>query len=251
MLFGVSRASFALASLGLLAAPFVLPTDGEVAPDEDLPMVSRPLNCIPEGGRVERAAASSVLCASMCQHLSGLAFIFSGGLCDMRGVGLGQNLKSQTFARFHASNSTLLQDVSRGKPVEATLAYYGEVASKAVDDDMATMYHSANDISSPWWLVDMQDFHLVLAVDVLTRQDATSYRFHDIEIRVGTKPRIGQDFSTWALLGEYQGPYTVAEGRLNFTSDSGLCGRYVVIHKTSTDTDHLQLRDVKVYVQRP
>ncbi|XP_047475459.1 uncharacterized protein LOC125029549 [Penaeus chinensis] len=121
----------------------------------------------------------------------------------------------------------------------------------AIDDDMASMYHSADAISSPWWLLDMQDFHLVFAVDVLTRQDAASTRFHDVQIRVGTKPRIGQDFSSWALLGEYKGPYVVGEGRLNFTSDAGLCGRYVVIHKISSDTDHLQLVDVKIYVRHP
>lgn len=75
-----------------------------------------------------------------------------------------------------------------------------------------------------------------------------NFLFPPHQIRVSSTPRNGEDFSSWNLIGQYAGPYTAAEWRLNFTHDIGICGRYVVVQKVSSDTDHLQIVDVRVYV---
>ncbi|XP_037801504.1 fucolectin-like [Penaeus monodon] len=108
------------------------------------------------------------------------------------------------------------------------------------------MFESGGDVG-PWWMVDLQSINLVHTVEILSRQNCCPERFHDVEFRVGLKRGTTDDFSSWPLLAFYLGPYSYADYRINFTSPSMILGRYVVIQKVSTDTQALQLIDVKVY----
>ncbi|XP_069989549.1 uncharacterized protein [Penaeus vannamei] len=192
-----------------------------------------------------------------CSTLHGMAFIYKDGTCDIYGPSqVDFSGQERLFRRLISPPPGPLEEVSRGKPSEATANYPSFYPHNAVDDSDSTMYHSANGIARAWWMIDLLQHRLVRAVEVLPRYDFAPAvgRFHDVEkliepqIRVSSTPRNGEDFSSWNLIGQYAGPYTAAEWRLNFTHDIGICGRYVVVQKVSSDTDHLQIVDVRVYV---
>ncbi|XP_042882864.1 uncharacterized protein LOC122259934 [Penaeus japonicus] len=136
------------------------------------------------------------------------------------------------------------------------LADGGEAWQYAIDDDVVESHFvSASSTSLPWWMLDLGEQRLVYSVDILPMNyghDAV----HDIEIRVGAQhttdePPTGENFTAWALLGEYRRRYDPSEGRLVFSSDAGICGRYVAVQKVVTTADLLRLLDVKVYVADP
>ncbi|XP_042878726.1 pentraxin fusion protein-like [Penaeus japonicus] len=119
----------------------------------------------------------------------------------------------------------------------------------AIDGDISTMYHSANKVTHPWWMIDLQATVYVFSVDTITRQGGFEYRFHNIEVRVGFTPPSDEDFSSWLLLGFYQGPYSYDQGTITFSNSAGLCGRYVVVQRVSSDFDQLQLAEVQVFAK--
>ncbi|XP_063600054.1 uncharacterized protein LOC134776268 [Penaeus indicus] len=128
-----------------------------------------------------------------------------------------------------------------------TFSYYPQYANDASE---STLFISHGSVARPWWMVDLEDINLVDRVEVLPRS-AYAYRFHQVEVRVGSTPRVGEDFSEWPLLGFYEGPYTAAEGRLTITNETKLCGRYVVVQRVAAQVDLLELADVKVFVHLP
>ncbi|XP_063590555.1 uncharacterized protein LOC134767488 [Penaeus indicus] len=176
----------------------------------------------------------------------------ANGTCDVYGPNqVDSNRDGRIFHRLSLPSLGALEEISRGKPAEASLHERSYAPEYANDDSNTTMYHSANGIARTWWMLDLLQQWKVYAVEILPRNDYLPAvgRFHDIEVRVGTTSRNGEDFSAWTLHGQYVGPYTVAQGRLRFMKSGGSSGRYLVIQKVSSDTDQLQIVDVRVYAE--
>ncbi|XP_069970830.1 uncharacterized protein [Penaeus vannamei] len=130
----------------------------------------------------------------------------------------------------------------------SNILYYPQYANDASE---STTFISHGSVARPWWMVDLLDTNLVDRVEVLPRPGTFDYRFHQVEVRVGSTPRVGEDFSEWPLLGFYEGPYTSVEGRLTFASGTKLCGRYFVVQRVAAQVDLLELADGKVFVDLP
>ncbi|XP_037785619.1 uncharacterized protein LOC119581293 [Penaeus monodon] len=195
---------------------------------------------------------TSTVCAMRCHQLHGVGYIYKDGTCDVYGLNqVYSSRDGRIFQRLSLPPLASLEEISRGKPAEGSLQFEDYTPNYAIDDSNITMYHSTDGIARAWWMVDLLQHWKVYAVEILPRYTElhTVGRFHNVEIRVGTTPRNGEDFSAWTLHGQYVGPYTVAQGRLTFMKSGGSSGRYLVIQKVSSDTDHLQICDVKVYAE--
>ncbi|XP_064101023.1 fucolectin-like [Macrobrachium nipponense] len=112
------------------------------------------------------------------------------------------------------------------------------------------MYHSESGLTTPWWIVDLGEVRTIHQVQIFTRQDCCSQRFHDVEVRVGQVLRVNGDLIPFTLMSTYDGPYDVTKGHIICNSVTGVIGRFLGIQKISNDTDHLQLSEVKVYATK-
>ncbi|XP_068219866.1 uncharacterized protein [Palaemon carinicauda] len=146
------------------------------------------------------------------------------------------------FAASRAGAS--LKEVSRGKP--AYPAGSMSLAALANDDDVASYWE--NGPLRPWWMVDLGANYLIHFVDILPRQGYYSFRFQEMEVRVGPEWKDDGDFSTWELIGLYPGVYQGGNVRVHFNSSQGVCGRFLSVQRINDYQDAVALSDVKVYV---
>ncbi|XP_047486344.1 uncharacterized protein LOC125037310 [Penaeus chinensis] len=213
--------------------------------------VSHPLPCIPEQAASYQAASETV-CAITTHQLDAPIYSFSDGTCNVGAAGTDPRGNARQFTPFSAPDLTQVANIAQGKPFEACLqystSYYPQYANDASE---STSFISHGSVARPWWMVDLQDINLVDRVEVLPRSGVYAYRFHQVEVRVGSTPRVGEDFSEWPLLGFYEGPYAASEGRLTFANETKLCGRYVVVQRVAAQVNLLELADVKVFVHLP
>ncbi|XP_069970833.1 uncharacterized protein [Penaeus vannamei] len=207
--------------------------------------------------------------------------VSTDGACAVGAARTDPRENPRRFAPFSAPDLTQTANIAQGKPFENcpmySTSYYPQYANDASE---ATVFISHGSVARPWWMVDLQDLNLVDRVEILPRQTASDYRFHQVEtylsmngflgvvqihssfdfsvsvcsprkVRVGSTPRVGEDFSQWPLLDFYEGPYSVSQGRLTFANGTKLCGRYVVVQRVAAQVDYLELADVKVFVDLP
>ncbi|XP_069989598.1 uncharacterized protein [Penaeus vannamei] len=217
-------------------------------------MVSSPMSCLPVGDEHRAAVASEVVCAVLCDRLRARAYSFADGACEVRGAGLSSQVgpAARRFTRFAPPAWAVRREVSRGKAGNSSTPYSeGGAYQSAIDEDVTFSHFVSHPSTSlPWWMLDLGEQRLVLSVAALPMNYGAD-AVHDIEIRVGAELPEGENFTEWALLGEYRQRYDPSEGRLVFSSDAGICGRYVAIRKVVVSADLLRLIDVEVYVAEP
>lgn len=63
--------------------------------------------------------------------------------------------------------------------------YFSPFASGYAVDTIETdgnMFHSAENDLKPWWLLDLIEMRHIHDVQILSRRDDASQRFHDVEV---------------------------------------------------------------------
>ncbi|KAG0713388.1 6-pyruvoyl tetrahydrobiopterin synthase [Chionoecetes opilio] len=172
--------------------------------------------------------------------------------CTLYGEGLAAASSSNTFIAFPAPHT--LQDVATNKKAYASSnwEYDGNAnPSYAVDtiETDETMFHSMPE-PSPWWLLDLHSTQRIHDVQILSRRECCSERFHNVEIRVGDRRRHDGDFSSYTLFSKYAGPYTPDQGRLSCARGDGVSVDVTVRGPVDEVTGMvINVSDLKVIIQ--
>ncbi|XP_037785606.1 uncharacterized protein LOC119581284 [Penaeus monodon] len=213
-------------------------------------MVSREMDCVPSyENSLLQPTRSKIFCSALCLSFQCLAFAFSDGECDIRGVGFELPAETRVYTKFSLPLLSPLQ-MSQANNITASPALHPWYTKEnAIDGNSSTIYHSDNGITHPWWMIDLEVPSYVFSVDILPGQKVYQHIYIDIQVRVGFTPPTDDNFSRWLLLGFYKGRYSVDQGVITFTNSSGLCGQYVVVQRISSDFDQLQLTEVLVFAK--
>ncbi|XP_064105619.1 uncharacterized protein LOC135215009 isoform X2 [Macrobrachium nipponense] len=190
------------------------------------------------------SAPSRVGCAIRCHHMKCSYFSFQG-VCQIHDPAAVASSNSTSIYRlFDPAGPPVdeIVDVAYNKPCTSSPHHDVLVASRAVDGDLQTQYHSASQTDT-WWCVDLGLAYIIRAIDVLPHPGVPTW-FKLMKIYVGTTSVTNGDFSSYTQVGyfteSWNGTY-----RLVFTPPSFTVGRYVAIQGTS-GTEFLNLVDVKV-----
>ena len=90
--------------------------------------------------------------------------------------------------------NTSTANVARGKLTAQSNVRYGGVSARAVDGrtngyyfrGRTCTYSEGNDVTNPWWRVDLVSCYAVTRIVAYNRVDCCSNRLTDMEIRIGT-----------------------------------------------------------------
>ncbi|XP_068232239.1 uncharacterized protein [Palaemon carinicauda] len=182
------------------------------------------------------------------------AFLILGGICTIYGAGNGYygNEGYSLFAFSDIPPPDDLEDIALFKPTHASEPFNEgltkENAVNGIFND--NMYESKLELMHPWWMVDLMEVRTIHQVQIFTRQGCCSHRLHDLEIRIGQGLVLTGDLSSYTLMSTYKGPYDVSQGHVICSNLRGIAGRFLAIKKVSSDVDHLQLVEVRVYVAK-
>nr|XP_045588906.1 uncharacterized protein LOC123750850 [Procambarus clarkii] len=124
----------------------------------------------------------------------------------------------------------------------------GNVASRGDDNNLTTYYHSQPGLVYPWWVLDLGNTHIIHHINILPRPGYYSFRFHNIEVRVGNIREESGKFSSFSLFSTYVGPYSDTMGNLSCYRRDGVTGRYISVQRVTPEDDMLQISDVRVFV---
>ncbi|XP_068230925.1 pentraxin fusion protein-like [Palaemon carinicauda] len=172
----------------------------------------------------------------------------SGGVCKIYGAGEGPHANSILFTIYLTPPVEKLEEIALSKPTYAVNHFGTRRKELAVNGIFVNdMYHSANNISQPWWIVDLTEMRTIHQVQIFTRQDCCQERLHDVEIRIGQELASNGDLTSYTLMSTYKGPYDISQGHVICSHLKGVTGRFLGIKKISNDTDHLQLVEVRIY----
>ncbi|XP_069181138.1 uncharacterized protein [Procambarus clarkii] len=122
------------------------------------------------------------------------------------------------------------------------------VASRGDDNNLTTYYHSQPGLVYPWWVLDLGNTHIIHHINILPRPGYYSFRFHNIEVRVGNIREESGNFSSFSLFSTYVGPYSDTMGNLSCYRRDGVTGRYISVQRVTPEDDMLQISDVRVFV---
>ncbi|XP_068230879.1 uncharacterized protein [Palaemon carinicauda] len=199
----------------------------------------------------EHQAISRINCALRAAAGMGLAYLYEGNICTVYGAGEYRYGNNTFFVPSEIPPVDDLEEVAQLKQTYASIHFKGWHKDFAVDGIFGPqMYHSENGIIRPWWIVDLAETRTIHQVQIFTRQDCCSNRFHDIQIRVGNTLDSSGEMTSYTLMSTYDGPYVLGQGHVICSLFRGVTGRYLGVKKVSGDGDHLQLLEVKVYAAK-
>nr|XP_045590548.1 uncharacterized protein LOC123752540 [Procambarus clarkii] len=189
------------------------------------------------------SAVSEIICAFHCYNKKALEYTYDG-------EGLGSSSQAVTYVE-SLLNETL-EEIAYSKTTYTCATWDWKVGSFAVDGrlDVDSMSENADTILYPWWVVDLGQARLISYLNIYTRQNCCSERFHDIEIRVGATLEASGNFSSYTLFSTYKGPYSTTLGSLYCFRKDGVVGRFISIQRVTPElADHLQLIEVFVWAK--
>ncbi|XP_066942658.1 uncharacterized protein [Macrobrachium rosenbergii] len=194
---------------------------------------------------------SEIVCAAQTFTHKAVSYSYQDGVCTVYGVHERVYHEGVFFVQSSARPAKELEEVAHLKNTYAVPHYANWRKEMAVDGRIDnSMYHSDSGLTTPWWIVDLGEVRTIHQVQIFTRQDCCSERLHDVEVRVGRVLRVNGDLIPFTLMSTYGGPYNITEGHIICTSLTGVTGRFLSLQKISSDQDHLQLSEVKVYATK-
>ncbi|XP_064083795.1 uncharacterized protein LOC135199562 [Macrobrachium nipponense] len=185
---------------------------------------------------------SKLMCSLHASKSRSTMFVYQSKTCSTYD-GLNEAAYSTpVFAR--KTSPALLEEVASGRNTFTSQQCLNHVKENAVDGNITTLYHSEGQVN-PFWTVDLGEVRNVSLVRILPNGN----QFNNIEIRLGRDNLTTGDFSSYALLARYTGPYTLSNEYLACHS-RGVLGRYLSIQKVPPGTTYLGLLEVEVYAMK-
>ncbi|XP_068240356.1 uncharacterized protein [Palaemon carinicauda] len=192
-------------------------------------------------------ADTRISCALKCFHLKCPYFTFLGTSCEIHDPGfVVAEESSMIYQHFVpvAPPSESLIDAAFQKTCYASPYFETLEASRAVDGDLTTQYHSLNKIDT-WWCVDLGNTYVIWLIDILPHPEVASW-FRDVKVYIGETLVTNGDFSTYTEVLYFLGPWDGAN-RIKITPPSMAIARFVAIQGLS-GMEFLNIIDVKVMV---